>query len=157
MSEIKVDTLTGKTTATTVTGPDLFKTDELRGKTTANDITVTVGASATMSLEKGLGKAWVNMDGTASSNHIRTSHGLASITDSGTGQYILNFSDAFLDADYVATMNGRTGGGGQSIITINRDASPTTLKHYIYVVNPATPGVLKDEAFVMTVIHGDLA
>ena len=39
MSEIKVDTLTGKTTA--------------------NDITVTVGATATMSLEQGLTKAWV--------------------------------------------------------------------------------------------------
>ena len=38
MSEIKVDTLTGKTTA--------------------NDITVTVGASATQSLEQGLAKAW---------------------------------------------------------------------------------------------------
>ena len=137
MSEIKVDTLTGKTTA--------------------NDITVTVGATVTQSLEKGLGKAWVNMDGTASSNHIRTSHGLASITDSGTGQYILNFSDAFADADYVATMNGRTGGSTQSIITINRDASPTTLKHYIYVVNPSSPAILKNEAFVMTVIHGDLA
>jgi len=38
MSEIKVDTLTGKTTA--------------------NDITVTVGATATMSLEQGLAKAF---------------------------------------------------------------------------------------------------
>ena len=48
MSEIKVDTLTGKTTA--------------------NDITVTIGASATMSLEQGLAKVWANneLSGTAS-------------------------------------------------------------------------------------------
>ena len=134
-----------------------IKVDNLTGKTSANDITVTVGATATQSLEKGLGKAWVNMDGTASSNHIRTSHGLTGITDYGTGQYSMNFSNAFADANYVATMNGRTGGGTQSIITVNRDTTPTTSVHYIYVVNPATPGVLKDEAFVMTVIHGDLA
>lgn len=46
MSEIKVDTLTGKTTA--------------------NDITVTVGATATQSLEQGLAKmfAYITGDGT---------------------------------------------------------------------------------------------
>ena len=44
MSEIKVDTLTGKTTA--------------------NDITVTVGASVTQSLEQGLIKGFVTYDGT---------------------------------------------------------------------------------------------
>ena len=36
-----------------------IKTDKLTGVGTANDITVTVGASATQSLEQGLVKTWI--------------------------------------------------------------------------------------------------
>ncbi len=61
MSEIKVDTLTGKTTA--------------------NDITVTVGATATAKLEQGLAKAWVaQLDGGAGAGD---SFNFASFTDNG--------------------------------------------------------------------------
>jgi len=75
MSEIKVDTLTGKTTA--------------------NDITVTVGATATMSLEQGLAKWWVNADGTAAA--VQGSFNNSSFVDDGSGSsysYINNMNDA---------------------------------------------------------------
>ena len=65
MSEIKVDTLTGKTTA--------------------NDITVTVGASATAKLEQGLAKCWFNYDQDAPA--VDDSFNITSITDVGTGQF----------------------------------------------------------------------
>ena len=68
MSELKVDTLTGKTTAKTVT--------------------VTVGASATQSLEKGLAKAYVlyDMVGSAiSANGTGNSLNISSMTDAGGG------------------------------------------------------------------------
>jgi len=74
MSEIKVDTLTGKTTA--------------------NDITVTVGASATMSLEQGLAKAWGHF--TMSSTTARDSFNISSLTDDKTGIFT---------ADYVSNMS----------------------------------------------------
>jgi len=67
MSEIKVDTLTGKTTA--------------------NDITVTVGATATMSLEQGLAKCWGEFDGSAGTISYGDSFNCASLTDNGTSDY----------------------------------------------------------------------
>jgi len=71
MSEIKVDTLTGKTTA--------------------NDITVTVGATATQSLEQGLAKAWTSIN--QSTPAIIQSLNTASITDSGVGIIDPNFTN----------------------------------------------------------------
>ena len=83
MSEIKVDTLTGKTTA--------------------NDITVTVGATATMSLEQGLAKAWANLNG--STFGLRQSFNTSSATDNGTGDYTFSFTNSTSDSDYATTIN----------------------------------------------------
>jgi hypothetical protein len=81
MSEIKVDTLTGKTTA--------------------NDITVTVGASATMSLEQGLAKAWIFT--TDKTSYVPTgSFNVSSMTDNGTGRPETNFTNSFNDTNIVA-------------------------------------------------------
>lgn len=71
MSEIKVDTLTGKTTA--------------------NDITVTVGASATQSLHDGVLKAWVGADGAAVQ---KQSLNFSSSSDNGTGSYTHTLTNA---------------------------------------------------------------
>jgi len=73
MSEIKVDTLTGKTTA--------------------NDITVTVGASATQSLRDGLVKHFSNFD--ARGNTFYGSFNASSITDNATGDYTITVTTAF--------------------------------------------------------------
>lgn len=73
MSEIKVDTLTGKTTA--------------------NDITVTVGASVTQSLEQGLAKMWAHYD--PRGNSFYSSFNTSAITDNGTGQHQITFSNNF--------------------------------------------------------------
>jgi len=67
--------------------------DKLTGKTTANDITVTVGASVTQSLEQGLAKQWVQYAG--ATNQIKGSFNTASVTDNGTGNFTVNFSNNF--------------------------------------------------------------
>src|SRR5210317_2049694 len=77
MSEIKVDTLTGKTTA--------------------NDITVTVGATATQSLEQGSLKCWVHANNAAT---IEDSLNTSSSVDDGTGQYTYNLTNAFTSVSY---------------------------------------------------------
>jgi hypothetical protein len=104
MSEIKVDTLTGKTTATTVTGPDLFKTDELQGKTSAGDITVTSeGGAATQSLQQGLAKVWFLLEGDIGTPVFRDSLNGSSVTDNGTGDYTAFFSNSFNSHDNALT------------------------------------------------------
>ena len=71
----------------------ILKVDDLRGNTTANDITVTVGASATMSLEQGLAKMWAHYDPRGSTFY--SSVNTSAITDNGTGQHQITFSNNF--------------------------------------------------------------
>ena len=113
-------------------------------------------AGGTTYSARGIAKAWVNFNGTGTIA-ARDSENVSSLTDNGTGNYAVNFSSVFGDANYAATMNARAGGGVQSIITLNRDATPSAAAHYIYVVNPSTPLTLQDEAFVNVALHGDLA
>ena len=58
------------------------KTDKLTGTSTAKTVTVTVGASATQSLEQGLTKAFINNDGDTT---IADSLNISSMTDDADG------------------------------------------------------------------------
>lgn len=52
----------------------------------------------------GSAKAWVNFNGTGTVA-IRASFNVSSITDNGTGDYSVNFSAAFADANYAAAIS----------------------------------------------------
>jgi len=56
----------------------------------------------------GSAKAWVNFNGTGTVA-IRASFNVSSITDNGTGDYTLNFTTAFADANY--SIMGSSGSG----------------------------------------------
>ena len=58
------------------------KTNKLTGVSTAKTVTVTVGASATQSLEQGLTKAFINNDGDTT---IADSLNISSMTDDADG------------------------------------------------------------------------
>ena len=133
MSEIKVDTLTGKTTA--------------------NDITVTVGASATQSLEQGLAKAWLHLDQTATfdaaDTEIKESFNITTTLDGGTGRSswsfvsvfnYLNFSEALTshqDETRLATSSRSSAGSG--------------------CVTQGSGGSVADSNWLQSIEHGDLA
>jgi hypothetical protein len=79
----------------------------------------TNSTSATNCIQ-GSAKAWVNFNGTGTVA-IRASYNVSSITDNGTGNYTVNFTNALVDANYVGvfgcddngnttTMNYRNGG-----------------------------------------------
>ena len=88
MSEIKVDTLTGKTTA--------------------GDITVTSeGGAATMQLQQGLAKAWVGFN-TITSTSIFQSQNVSSLTDNGTAYTTINFSSNLNSTGYSLTASAGT-------------------------------------------------
>ena len=92
MSEIKVDTLTGKTTA--------------------NDITVTDGATATMSLEQGLAKSTIVYDQSAPS--ITGSLNITSLTDTSAGRAFPQFTNNKSAADYSAVSSAGMASSGAS-------------------------------------------
>ena len=75
------------------------KTDKLTGVSTAKTVTVTVGASATQSLETGLVKAWINAN-TGSTPATNDSFNFSSITDNADGDESFNFSNNMANDDF---------------------------------------------------------
>jgi len=142
MSEIKVDTLTGKTSA--------------------GDITVTSeGGAATMQLQQGLAKAWVSLNGTGTIA-IRGSNNVASLSDGGSGDVTINFTNAMSDANYASVGNCDTNSSYSVQFvsmfnnpTGNTDAAPTTTAFRLGTRESAGSG--RDEDYVLVTTHGDLA
>ena len=87
--------------------------DALVGVSSANAITVRGEGSATTSLQQGLAKAWLNMNGTGTVA-IRDSFNIASITDNGTGDHTGTFTNAMNNDDFVCSGEGGTESGGSS-------------------------------------------
>jgi hypothetical protein len=151
MSEIKVDTLTGKTTATTVTGPDLFKTDELQGKTSAGDITVTSeGGAATMQLQQGLAKFWIRH---SSASAIQDSFNASSVTDNATGDFTVVIANNMSNPYYSFITTSGSDGGNNFAGSRLRSGSSGDCR-CIYGYNDLT---LYDWAQICVSIDGDLA
>lgn len=63
----------------------------------------------TSGVEQYLCKAWVNFNGTGTVA-IRASGNVSSITDNGTGDYTVNFTTAFADANYSVVGTGQGNG-----------------------------------------------
>jgi len=75
-------------------------------------------------------RAWVNFDGKlVAADMIQASGNVSSITDSGTGQYIINFDIAMPDANYVmsASSGNATGITGQSRAVFRNGTWTTTV------------------------------
>jgi hypothetical protein len=69
-------------------------------------------------------KAWVNFNGTGTVA-IRASFNVSSITDNGTGDYTVNFTTAFADANYTANVtSGKPPGLTRSNSTIPHNTVP---------------------------------
>lgn len=77
----------------------------------------------TAQIYNGAAKAWVNFNGTGTVA-IRASFNVSSITDGGTGIYIMNFSSAFSDANYTALGTCSYQGGGQEAVVGGHDSGP---------------------------------
>ena len=59
-------------------------------------------------------KAWVNFNGTSTVT-IRASYNVSSITDNGAGDYTVNFTTAFADANYAMTGTASLDGRSETI------------------------------------------
>jgi hypothetical protein len=74
----------------------------------------TNSTSATNPIQ-GSAKAWVNFNGTTSPGTIRAQYNVSSVTKNGTGDYNINFTNAFADANYAPVAIGELNGGSMSI------------------------------------------
>lgn len=66
-------------------------------------------------------RAWVNFQGTGTVA-IRASGNVSSITDNGTGNYTVNFTNAMPDANYVVSGSANEDGGGSSYVWLGTGA-----------------------------------
>ncbi len=66
-------------------------------------------------------RAWVNFNGTGTVA-IRASFNVTSITDNGTGNYTVNFTNAMADVNYSTIVTSSTGSSGQTWLL--SDAGP---------------------------------
>jgi len=97
MSTVILDTITGKSTATTIT---IGSTPVVSAS--ANSMTIRGEGTAQTSIQQGLAKAWINFNGIGTIAS-RDSFNVSGITDNGTGDYTTTFSNNLSNDDYCAT------------------------------------------------------
>ena len=100
----------------------------------------------------GAAKAWVNFNGTGTVA-IRASFNVTSITDNGTGQYTINFTNSLTDANYsgVVTTGQVSDGTNLIVCTANFSAVPTSSAWRINVVT-ISGGVDTDSAYMSATV-----
>lgn len=129
--------------------------DELAGKTTAKDITVTVGASVTMSLEKGVAKAWLHYD--QATNNNRNSLSISSVADTAAGHWTGTLSNPMADVYYV--ISGASSYDA-NVVDAPRADDQSAFPQSTTVFQVSTFNNVNthyDNIYNMISIHGDLA
>ena len=99
-----------------------------------------------MNNSKGVAKGWVSFTGVTPV--INAQHNVDSVTDSGTGAFIVNWDTIFSGSHYAAVLGGRVGSnnndnmncsdlptaGGTPIVTTTHDATPVDVERAFVVV-----------------------
>jgi hypothetical protein len=122
-----------------ITTPDLESSGPVSGTTANFSGNVTLGSSV-LATPSGSApsytcRAWVNFNGTGTVA-IRASGNVSSITDNGTGDYTVNFTNAMPDANY-STVLSRGGQPSTGFIIQFDDVPQTTNSVRIRAVNQA--------------------
>jgi hypothetical protein len=133
-----------------------LKVDTLTGVTTAGSIVVTgEGNSTTTNLQQGLCKAWHTIDGEGTVA-IVDSFNIASITDNDTGDYSFTYTNNMGTAKHPVTGSvvGASTGNFYSFISSDGVAQATTGNT---TKNVHHSGAHQDTDPTHLVIHGDLA
>ena len=139
-----------------------LKVDTLTGVTTAGSIVVTgEGNSTTTNLQQGLAKSWSNFDQRTSLS-VTDSFNISGQTDVAAGNIAITMANNMSDGGYVVSGTTQYVDSTENdLIPIMglRRSSPKTSSGYETMVSSvmwsATGGVDIDS--IMTVVHGDLA
>jgi hypothetical protein len=95
-------------------------------------------------------RAWVNFNGTTGA--IRASGNVTSVTRNGTGDYSINFTNAFPDANYVGQGTSIQNGAGNGPTCAQKSGSTATTTVFpAYLTNDA--GAAQDSTVIMWAFH----
>tara|TARA_R100000406_G_scaffold92097_1_gene80681 strand:- start:26 stop:481 length:456 start_codon:yes stop_codon:yes gene_type:complete len=151
VSTVVLDTITGKTTATTIT---IGSTPVVSAS--ANSMTIRGEGSNQTSIQQGLAKVWsrYTSSGTAA---LTDSFNVTSFSDGGTGIGQITYSSNMNNADYNCTAScGELSGGGNRVIGMNGSTqAPSTSSVAFKGFNTSFSAT--DLDFNCITVHGDLA
>ena len=156
MSTIVTDTITGKSTATTIT---IGSTPVVSAS--ANSMTIRGEGSNQTSIQQGLSKMFCNFDGTASGATVRDSFNVSSTDDDGTGDYGINYTNNMGNTNYAGVVVGKQDGAGNNNCiagtTRTSNDTPTLAASLEIVGTDPDAGADRDYEFVYATSMGDLA
>ena len=134
-----------------------IRVDKISGKTSANAVTVTgENGSTQTSLQQGLAKAWNNFNGTGTVA-IRESFNVSSLTDNATAEQSSNLTNSMSNANYAG---GGTSSGiaGTAYANLSRSLFySTTTSVFSTGTTYTSTGASIDIEFSLFAIQGDLA
>ena len=121
----------------------------------ADTIQNTSGGAATLTKQQAA-KAWVNFNGTGTIA-TRDSFNLSSLTDNGTGLYLLSYSSSMANDDYAVSGIARSPGATSGIFNAPSDAASDIASGSTEVYSLNTSGTPTDLNHIFANVHGDLA
>ena len=130
-------------------------TDKLTGRATAGDVTITAGTSATMKLQDGIAKVWCQLDG-AGTAQVDGSLNIASLTDNGTGDYDINYTNALANTNYAITTSTEYTFSSSLVIATYNESNKNAGDMQV-VTNQTDEGGSVDVPEASVAIFGDLA
>jgi len=135
----------------------VLKVDTITGVTTAGSISVTgEGNSTTTNLQQGLAKVWSRWQGSDTFG-INDSLNVTSGTDNGTGDYTMTFSSAMGNANYSFTTNTMNNQSTNKGFITGLDAGSTPQTGSFDTTIHQNETGLADRGYVSLQIMGDLA
>ena len=134
-----------------------IRVDKISGKTSANAVTVTgENGSTQTSLQQGVAKAWNNFNGTGTVA-IRESFNVSSLTDNATAEQSSNLTNSLSNANYAG--GGMSSGiAGTAYANLSRSLFySTTTSVFSTGTTYTSTGASIDIEFSLFAIQGDLA
>ena len=153
MSTIVLDTITGKSTATTIT---IGSTPVI--SSSANSMSIRGEGSNQTIIQQGLAKVWAHV--AAGGGSLPDSLNCSSIDDDGTGEYGINFSNNMGSANYSATstITFNNSGSNQLRNFLSESKATTSVEMDSSYINADSNAIVYDiETSGSVVIHGDLS
>jgi len=153
MSTVVLDTITGKSTATTIT---IGSTAVVSAS--ANSMTIRGEGSAQTSIQQGLGKMFCAFNGTGTIA-ILDSFNASGITDRAAGKYTITIANDMANAAFVQSGNAKKTDGTEDpnqTVVFGAGTGYTKLASEVHMVT-GRAAAMYDTASAEIVIHGDLA
>jgi len=150
MSTVVLDTITGKSTATTIT---IGSTPVVSASATS--MTIRGEGSNQTSIQQGLNKQWATWN---ASQAIQDSFNTSGVTDTATGKATVGFSTAMNNINYAIVTAGSNGNASATIYSSdpNNPATGSYICNIFFASNGTAFG-LADRAHNYSSVNGDLA